>query len=141
MMYHIVCRFWSLLGLVSGQRDNHCHPFATLYATLFPPFHLLFFHLFCQLATHHNIHFEVSQSHMVWFQKYQHFFCCFIGWLLCSWDKSLNIGSRMLRIFLKVHSFTFDHLNCMQPIVWDMKCIMTLSWDHVLQESISGKSI
>ena len=42
--------------------------------------------------------------------------------LLCSWDKSLNIGSCMLRIFLKVHSFTFDHLNCMQPIVWDMNC-------------------
>ena len=61
--------------------------------------------------------------------------------LLCSWDKSLNIGNRMLRIFLKVHSFTFDHLNCVQPIVWDMKCIMTLSWDHVMQESISGKFI
>ena len=59
--------------------------------------------------------------------------------LLCSWDKSLNIGSRMLRIYLKVHSFTFDHLNCMQPIVWYMKCIMTLSWDHIMQESISGK--
>ena len=36
--------------------------------------------------------------------------------LLCSWDKSLNIGSRMLRIFLKVPSFTFDSLNCMQQI-------------------------
>ena len=28
----------------------------------------------------------------------------------------MNIGSRMLRIFLKVHSFTFDSLNCMQQI-------------------------
>ena len=34
--------------------------------------------------------------------------------LLCSWDKSLNIGRRMLRIFLKVPSFTFDSLNGMQ---------------------------
>ena len=36
--------------------------------------------------------------------------------LLCSWDKSLNIWSRMLRIFLKVPSFTFDSLNHMQQI-------------------------
>ena len=36
--------------------------------------------------------------------------------LLCSWDKSLNIWSRMLQIFLKVTSFTFDSLNCMQLI-------------------------
>ena len=27
--------------------------------------------------------------------------------LLCSWDKSLNIGRYLLRFFLKVHSFTF----------------------------------
>ena len=36
--------------------------------------------------------------------------CVTISWdrllLLCSWDKSLNIGSHMLRIFLKVPSFT-----------------------------------
>ena len=36
--------------------------------------------------------------------------------VLCSWDKSLNIGSHMLRIFLKVPSFTFDSLNHMQQI-------------------------
>ena len=36
--------------------------------------------------------------------------------LLCSWDKSLNIGSCLLRILLKVHSFTFDSLNCTQQI-------------------------
>ena len=36
--------------------------------------------------------------------------------LLCSWDKSLNIGSCMLRIFLKVPSFTFDYLNSMQQM-------------------------
>ena len=41
---------------------------------------------------------------------------CTCSLLLCSWDKSLNIGSRMLRILLKVHSFTFDSLNCMQQI-------------------------
>ena len=37
--------------------------------------------------------------------------------LLCSGDKSLNIGSCMLQIFLKVPSFTFDSLNCMQQII------------------------
>ena len=36
--------------------------------------------------------------------------------LLCSWDKSLNIGCRMLRIFLKVPFFTFDSLNLMREI-------------------------
>ena len=29
----------------------------------------------------------------------------------------------------------------MQPIVWDMKCILMLSLDHAMQESISGKSL
>ena len=40
-----------------------------------------------------------------------------------------------------LHSFTSDCLNRAEPIVWDMKCIMMLSWDHVMQESISGKFI
>ena len=45
------------------------------------------------------------------------FFNSFLNiYLLCSWDKSLNIGSCMLRIFFKVPSFTFDSLNCMQQI-------------------------
>ena len=46
--------------------------------------------------------------HFIYFALYRR--------LLCSWDKSLNIGSCMLRIFLKVHSFTFDSLNRMQQI-------------------------
>ena len=59
----------------------------------------------------------------------------------CSWDKSLNIGTCLLRILLKVHSFTFDCLNRMLPMVLIMKCITMLSWDHVIQESNSGKII
>ena len=50
--------------------------------------------------------------------------------LLCSWDKSLNIGRCLLRILNKVHSFTFDCMNGLQQMVWCMKCIFTLSWDH-----------
>ena len=55
--------------------------------------------------------FTIHCSTSTWFLHYIYF----KGYALpCSWDKSLNIGSCMLQIFCKVHSFTFDRLNRMQ---------------------------
>ena len=52
--------------------------------------------------------------------------------VLCSWDKSLNIETCPLPDLNQFHSFSFDHLNHMQQMVWDMGCIFTHSWDRMI---------